>query len=41
MDNAIAELTERVNKIQDDFGGIKGDVKQVLSLLTSESISKN
>ena len=41
MDNAIAELTERVNKIQDDFGGIKGDVKQVLSLLTNESISKN
>ena len=41
MDNAIAELTERVNKIQDDFGGIKGDVKKVLSLLTNESISKN
>lgn len=41
IDNAIIELTNRVNKIQDDFGGIKGDVKQVLSLLTSENTTKN
>lgn len=35
VDNAITQLTERVNNMQAEFGGIKGDVKQVLSILTS------
>ena len=37
MDNALNELTARVNTMQSEFGDIKGDVKQVLSILTNEN----
>ena len=35
MDNAISELKERVNTMQTEFGSIKGDVRQVLQILTN------
>lgn len=36
MDSAIANLTERVNTIQSEFGNIKGDVGQILNILTNQ-----
>lgn len=37
IDGALNSLTDRVNKMQDEFGDIKNDVRQVLSILTNKN----
>lgn len=39
-DNAISALTDRVNKMQTEFGDIKGEIGQILSILTKKEDSK-